>query len=97
MCCTATASTCSCLCELLTLIYTCRKKYRALVQSQYDLTEQEIERLLPAKGGSLEVGRLAIPHCPLDGRVDVEVAVYYVNKEPMFFEYNRQWYPTGEW
>lgn len=85
------------MCALHTRTCPCRKKYRALVQAQYDLTEQEVERLLPAKGGSIEVARLTVPHCPVDGRVDVEVAVYYVNKEPLFFEYARQWYPTGEW
>ena len=75
---------------------TYRKKYRALIQALYDLPEHEVERLLPAKGGSLEVGVLTVPHCPVDGRVDVNIMVYYVNKEPLFFEYNRQWYPTGE-
>ena len=73
-----------------------RKKCRALIQGLYDLPLHEVERLLPAKGGSLEVAVLTVPHCPVDGRVDVSVTVYYVNKEPLFFEYNRQWYPTGE-
>ena len=75
---------------------TCRKKCRALIQGLYDLPPHEVERLLPAKGGSLEVAVLSVPHCPVDGRVDVNVTVYYLNKEPLFFEYNRQWYPTGE-
>ena len=73
-----------------------RKKCRALIQGLYDLPLHEVECLLPAKGGSLEVAVLTVPHCPVDGRVDVNVTVYYVNKEPLFFEYNRQWYPTGE-
>lgn len=75
---------------------TCRKKYRALIQALYDLPAHEVERLLPMKGGSLEVGVVTVPHSPVDGRVDVSVTVYFVNQEPLFFEYNRQWYPTGE-
>ena len=42
------------------------------------------------------MGVVTVPHSPVDGRVDVSVTVYFVNQEPLFFEYNRQWYPTGE-
>jgi predicted RNA-binding protein (TIGR00451 family) len=41
-----------------------------------------------------EVAKLNTPSCPLDGRADVDVFVYFIDKEPIFFDYSNRIFPT---